>query len=269
VPAAVAEAVAARGRRVVLFGITGWADRAALERYTHYWVRLGQFGRFLRLARAEGCHDVVLIGSLLRPSLWQLRFDWRALRELPRVLRAFRGGDDHLLSGMARLLEDNGFHLLGAQDVAPEILMPSGILGRTMPDAQAQADIARGLALLAATSPFDVGQAAIVANGHVVALEAAEGTDLMLERVVTLRQEGRIQLAPDTGVLIKAPKTQQDLRFDLPALGPKTVEGAAQAKLAGIAVVAGATVVAEIERVRAAADANNLFVVGINPDSRG
>ena len=182
-PLAVADAVARRGRRVVLFPIRGFGDAAAVGRYPHHWVGLGQFGRMCRLAHAEGCRDVVFIGHLIRPSLHEIRFDWQTLRLLPRVARLYRGGDDRLLSGIGRIFEEHGFRLLGAHEVAPEILVPEGLMGRRAPGEQEQADIATGLAVLAAMGPFDVGQAAVVANGHVLAIEAAEGTDAMLSRV--------------------------------------------------------------------------------------
>src|SRR5436309_1641014 len=97
IPVAVAEAVERRGRRVVLFPIRGWADPAAVERFTHYWLSLVQGGRFLRHGRAEGCRDVVFVGTALRPPFRSLRIDWATLRVLPRIARAYRGGDDHLI----------------------------------------------------------------------------------------------------------------------------------------------------------------------------
>src|SRR5262249_23302589 len=122
---------------------------------------------------------------------------------------------------------------------------------------------ARALALLAAIGPYDVGQGAVIADGHVLAIEAAEGTDRMLERVAALRGAGRVHSAAGIGVLVKAPKPAQDRRFDLPSIGPQTIEGVARAGLAGLAVVAGATIVAEADRVARLADAHGLFVVGV------
>jgi DUF1009 family protein len=182
---------------------------------------------------------------------------------MPRTIRAFRGGDDHLLSGVARILADIGFRLVGAHEVAPEILIPKGALGARLPNEQDQSDIAYGLDLLAATARFDVGQAVIVADGHVLALEASEGTDGMLERVAQLRSNGRIRIRKGRGVLVKAPKQGQDRRLDLPSVGPTTIEGAARAGLAGVALVAGATVMAEPARLATMADREGLFVVGV------
>ena len=129
-PLAVAEKVVAGGRSVLLFPLRGAAEGTAVERFPHHWVHIGQIGKFLRLARAAGCHEVVFIGSLVRPSLWQVHPDLKGLRVLPRVLAAYRGGDDHLLTSMGKVLEDEGFRLLGAHEVAPDILMPKGPLGQ-------------------------------------------------------------------------------------------------------------------------------------------
>jgi DUF1009 family protein len=266
VPFAVAEAVTRRGRPVVLFPLRGWADAAAVEAYPHHWIALGQFGRFCRLARGEGCRDLVLVGGLVRPSLRQLRLDWGTLQQMPLIVRSFRGGDDHLLSGMGRMFEGAGFRLVGAHEAAPEITAPLGAVGRVAPTAVMDDDIARGFAVLAAMSAFDVGQAAVVAGRRVLAIEAAEGTDAMLDRVATMRASGRIALPAGAGVLVKAPKRRQDRRFDLPSIGPDTVMRAAKAGLAGVAVIAGATIVAEPQQLVEAADRAGLFVVG-RPDT--
>jgi UDP-2,3-diacylglucosamine hydrolase len=262
IPLAVAAAVQRRGRRVMLFALRGFVDAKAVSAYPHCWIAVGQFGRFRRLARAEGCRDLVLVGGLVRPAIRQVRLDWATLVEMPRILRAFRGGDDHLLTGIGRILESDGFRLLGAHEVAPDITAPAGALGLHQPDADAAADIARGFEMLDALSPFDVGQAAVIAKGRILAVEAAEGTDAMLQRVVALREAGRIGLSRGTGVLVKAPKQRQDRRFDLPSIGPDTVLHAARAGLAGIAVVAGGTIIAEPQRLVEAADENGLFVLG-------
>jgi len=262
IPLAVAAAVERRGRRVMLFALRGLVDARAVAAYPHCWIAIGQFGRFRRLARAEGCRDLVLVGGLVRPAIRQVRLDWATLVEMPRIIRAFRGGDDHLLTGIGRILEGDGFRLLGAHEVAPDITAPSGALGRHRPDAGAAADIARGFEMLAAMSPYDVGQAVVIGKGHVLAVEAAEGTDAMLQRVAALREAGRIRLPRGVGVLVKAPKQRQDRRFDLPSIGPDTVLHAAQAGLAGIAIVAGGTILAEPQRLVEAADANGLFVLG-------
>lgn len=266
-PFAVADYVAARGRKVMLFPLRGVAAPGDYAHRPHQWIRLGEFGKFFRLARAAGCRDLVFIGSLMRPSFWQVRPDLRTLMALPRIFAAYRGGDDHLLRGIGRLIEEYGFRLLGAHEVAPEILVPPGTLGRAPPSDSARADIAFGFDYLRVAGPFDVGQAVVVADRHVLAVEAVEGTDAMLTRVAEMRASGGIRIAAG-GVLVKAAKPGQDRRFDLPSIGPLTVEGVVRAGLAGIAVAAGETIVAEPSLLVQAADRANIFVVGMPSGQR-
>jgi DUF1009 family protein len=263
VPFAVADSLIARGIHPVLFALKGVCDPVAVERFRHHWISVGQFGRAERLFRTENCRDLVFIGTLVRPALSEIRLDWGTLRVIGRVWAAFRGGDDHLLSGIGRILEQDGFRMVGIKDVAPDLLMPEGCLTRATPDQNVAADIARGRDVLRALSPFDTGQAAIVIDGHVVGVEDIEGTDGLLARVARLRREGRIRAKAARGVLVKAPKSAQDLRFDLPTVGPRTIEGAAAAQLAGIAIVAGNTIVVEPQTMIEAADAAGLFVTGL------
>jgi DUF1009 family protein len=262
-PFAVADSLLARGVTPVLFALKGICDPAAAARYHHHWIPIGQLGRLARLMRSDGCRDLVFIGTLVRPALSEIRLDWGTLRAMRHILSAFRGGDDHLLTGIGSIFEQQGFRLLGIKDVAPDLLMPAGSLTRAAPDADAEADIAKGRAVLRALSPFDIGQATVVIDGHVVGVEDIEGTDGLLARVARLRGENRIRAKAGRGVLVKAPKSGQDLRFDLPTLGPQTIARAIAAQLAGIAIVAGNTIVAEPQAMIAAADGAGLFVTGL------
>jgi DUF1009 family protein len=262
-PFAVADSLAARGISPVFFALRGVCDPVQVARFRHHWISIGQLGRLAKLLRAENCRDLVFIGALVRPALSEIRLDWKTIRAMASVLKAFRGGDDHLLSSVGRILENDGFRMVGIRDVAPDLLMPEGCLTRMSPDENAAADISRGRDVLNALSPFDIGQAAVVIDGHVIGVEDIEGTDGLLARVARLRAEGRIRARTARGVLVKAPKSGQDLRFDLPTMGPRTIEGAAAAGLAGIAIVAGNTIVVEPQAMIEAADAAGLFVTGL------
>jgi UDP-2,3-diacylglucosamine hydrolase len=262
-PFAVADSLMARNIRPTFFALKGVCDPAQVMRFHHHWISIGQFGRLTSLLRAENCRDLVFIGTLVRPALSEIRLDWGTVRVMRSVWAAFRGGDDHLLSGIAGVFEKHGFRLVGIKDVAPDLLMPLGGLTRAWPDDHALADIAKGRDVLRALSPFDIGQAVVVIDGHVVGVEDIEGTDGLLARIARLRGEGRIRAKAARGVLVKAPKSGQDLRFDLPTFGPRTIEGAAAAGLAGIAIVAGNTIVAEPQAMIEAADRAGLFVTGL------
>jgi DUF1009 family protein len=262
-PFAVADSLIARGVNPVLFALKGVCDPEMAARFRHHWISIGQFGRLAKLLRSENCRDLVFIGTLVRPALSEIRLDWGTLRVISRVWAAFRGGDDHLLSGIGRILERDGFRMVGIKDIAPELLMPAGSLTSKSPDEDALADIAKGRDVLRALSPFDIGQAAVVIDGHVVAVEDIEGTDGLLARVARLRAEGRIRARVARGVLVKAPKSGQDLRFDLPTVGPRTIEGVAAAQLAGIAIAAGNAIAVEPQTMIEQADAAGLFVTGV------
>lgn len=266
-PAAVAEAARAEGREVVLFLMTGFAD-PALERYPHVWFRVGSLGTVSAHAKARGVLDIVMVGTLTRPRVRDLGLDWTTLRLLPRIARLFRGGDNHLLSGVLELVSEQGFRLVGAHEVAPALLLPEGRLGAIQPRPQDEADIALGLRVIRTLGPFDVGQGVIVVDGFVAAVEAAEGTDAVLARYGAMRESGRLRFPAGRGVLVKAPKPQQDRRVDLPSLGPATVLGAAKAGLAGIAFEAGGVIVPDCAELVKTADARGLFVLGAQPETR-
>jgi DUF1009 family protein len=262
-PFAVADSLQKRGIAPVLFALRGACDSTGVARFRHHWISVGQLGRATRLFHSEGCRDLIFIGTLQRPALSEIRLDWTTIRVLGRVITAFRGGDDHLLSGIGRLFERDGFRMIGVRDAAPDLLMPEGSVARAVPDSAAEADMARGREVLRALGPFDIGQAVVVIDGHVVAVEDIEGTDGLLERVARLREAGRIRAKAGRGVLVKAPKSGQDLRYDLPTVGSRTVQGVARAGLAGMAVIAGNTIAADAQAMIEAADQAGLFIQGL------
>jgi DUF1009 family protein len=266
-PAAVAGAVQRRGRDVFLFALRGFADQASIEQYPHQWIYLGAIGGLIRAMKRQGCRDLVFVGAVHRPRLRDIRLDWTTIRWLPAYVRVARQGDNHLLSNIGRLFEYLGMRVCGVHEVAPELLIPAGVLGRHRPSIAADAEIALGRSAIHALGPLDVGQAAVVVGARVVAIEAAEGTAAMLARVAEVRRSGRVIAAARAGVLVKGPKPGQDRRHDLPAIGVDTVKQAAAAGLAGIAVEAGGTIAADANALVRAADEAGLFLLGFEPDA--
>ena len=260
-PCTVADAAAARGLPLHVVGISGEASHA-IERYPHTWVKWGEVGKLFAALDKHGCRDLVIIGAVTRPDLAHVKFDFGAIRNLPFLVSLGMGGDDHVLSSIVRFLEKKGYRVHGADDVAPELLAGEGALGKHAPSPEDRADIALGFEVVRALGALDVGQAAVVAKGYVVAVEAAEGTDAMLERCAELRRSGRARGRGLTGVLVKAPKPGQEERVDLPTIGPETVRRAAAASLAGIALAAGQVLIVERAATIEAADRHGLFLVG-------
>jgi DUF1009 family protein len=245
-------------RPVFVIAFEGQADPEVIGDAPHAWVRLGAVDDALERLRAEGVEEIVMAGPVRRPTLKELRPDRRAARFLARGL--LNKGDNGLLGAIVRTLEeDEGFRVVGADSVLQEMRAPEGAFGEVAPDPDSKADIAHGVRVLDATGHLDIGQAVVVQQGIVLGLEAAEGTRGLLARCGTLRREGR------GGVLVKLPKPGQEIRADMPTIGPDTVADAAAAGLAGIAVGAGNTLVLDQRELISAADAAGIFLVGVRP----
>ena len=262
-PGRVADAVRRSGRDVFVIAFEGAADPAVVSPFPHLWARPAAAGRILAALRDRGCGDLVLIGPVRRPAFRDLRPDAEGARLLARLGRAFFSGDDGLLGAIVRVLDAEGFRVLGAHEFLRDAgtagggVAAEGVLGRHAPDDAARADITRAVAVLRLTGDADVGQACVVQAGAVLALEAIEGTDRMLGRV------GALALAGPGGVLVKMPKPRQDRRADLPTIGAETVRAAAAAGLRGVAVAAGLTLVTDPAAMIETADGLGLFVVGL------
>lgn len=262
-PLHVAKAALAQNRSVHIVALKGFASEE-LCAFPHSWVNIGQIGGMIKALKRNGCRDLVIIGSVLRPNLGEVRIDWGFLANLGG-LWALRtaGGDNSVLSRIVAFFESKGLHVQGAHEIAPDLLAEPGPLGRAKASEQDEGDIELGRQAVATLGPLDVGQAVVVARGHIIAVEAAEGTDAVLERCCNLKKWSFGRLGPRVGVLVKCAKPGQDRRVDLPSVGPETVRRAAEAKLTGIAVAAGDVLIAEREETIRLADQHGLFIVGV------
>lgn len=210
---------------------------------------------FLRALGDRGIQVVALAGAIHRPRLDPALFDRETAQLVPDLLAAMQGGDDAALRWIIGLIEDYGLRVAGLAELAPDLLAGEGVLGARAPTGAERADAERGRAVLAALDPVDVGQGCVVAQGLCLGIEALYGTDAMLADVARQRPTREPQSG---GVFVKRAKAGQDLRADLPALGPATVAAAAAAGLTGIAVQAGRVVVLDRAATVAAADTAGL-----------
>jgi len=258
-PAAVIAYCQSTGRPFCVVGLKDQADAETLEGTPHEWIRLGAAGKVIKALRREKVDELVLAGSVRRPSLAALRPDlWTAA--FFAKTGAQKLGDDGLLKALVTVLEqDEGFIVVGADELVPGMVARAGVYGAHEPSDKDRNDIRAAFAAARELGRKDLGQAAITRHGEVLGLEKKAGTDDLLARVASLKLNGR------GGVLVKALKPGQERRVDLPAVGPHTMDTAAEAGLAGVAVEAGnAFVLDEAETVRRA-DQFGLFLVGITP----
>lgn len=267
-PCILAEAVTAHEIPLHIVAIRGEADDE-VERFSHTWIKWGEIGKLFAALENHSCKDIVIIGGVNRPDFGNVRPDFGAIKALPFLLGLGKGGDDSVLSRIVRFFEDKGCRVHGAGDVAPELLVGEGQLSKKTPSTEDNADIEMAFKVVHALGRLDIGQGAIVAKGRVLAVEAAEGTDAMLQRCADLRKLGRTR-GGRAGVLVKAPKPGQELRIDMPTIGPETLRKVAAAGLAGIAVAAGHVLLAEDRAATIeTANENKLFLVGKHWDDTG
>jgi DUF1009 family protein len=259
-PAFIADAATAGNVPVHIVGIQGEAD-PDIKRFPHTWVKWGEVGKVFSALDKNGCKDLVIIGGVSRPDFKNVRIDLGALKALPFLLSLSKGGDDHILSRLVRFFEQKGYRVHGAGDVLPELLVPEGTLTRRSPSTRDEADMSLGFEVVRTLGKLDIGQAAVVSNGYVLAVEAAEGTDAMLARCADIKRQGRSH-GSGTGVLVKAPKPGQEERVDMPTIGPETMLNAAEAGLSGLAVAAQHVLIADYNRTIAIADERKLFLYG-------
>jgi UDP-2,3-diacylglucosamine hydrolase len=267
VPLHVAAAALGAGRNVLVLGIEGEAD-ARIADYPHEWINWGQIGRLEKLLAAHGTRDIVLIGGVKsRPDFKRLRPDLGTVRLLPRLISMMASGDNTVLTGTIRTFEEWGYSVVGAHEISPDLVAAPGLLAGPTPRGGELDDVRLAIAAARGIGVLDAGQAAVAVNGRVVALEAAEGTDGMLERVAALRANGRLKSRGPAGVLAKCVKPQQDLRVDMPTIGPQTVSGAAAAGLAGIAIEAGRVMIVDRAETLNHAKAADVFIYAVGGDA--
>jgi len=264
-PVHVSEAAQADGKLGCVIALEGFADRARLA--TGCTAGIGQLGQILRHLEENRCDAVCFAGIVSRPDFSALKPDMKGLSLLPRVLAAASRGDDALLRTVIAYFENEGYAVVGADEIADSLVARHGLAGRIGPDEEARADALKALRIAGLAGAEDIGQGAVVCAGLVLAIEAQEGTDAMLARVAQLPEAIRGAGRMRRGVLAKRPKPGQERRIDLPVIGLSTIEGAAHAGLAGIVVPAGGALILGRDSVAQAADEAGMFVWACDPVS--
>ncbi len=246
------------GRSVFIVAIENETAPETVENVPHAWIRLGAIGLAFDHLKRAGVEELVLAGKINRPSMASIRPDMTGARLLSRLGLSLLGGDAAIFKTIIAFLEEEGFRVVGIDQLLQDFVADAGPLGQNIPDKQAQKDIEMGARIIRAIGTFDIGQGVIVKNGLVLGIEAAEGTDALIERCAALRGEGK------GGVLVKARKPIQEDRVDLPTIGTQTLELVHRAGFAGIAVEARHSLIVNRREVTRMADQLGLFVIGFS-----
>jgi UDP-2,3-diacylglucosamine hydrolase len=245
-----------QNRPFVVMAFRGQTEEKLVEESPHLWLYFGEAGKALHYMEENHIREIVMAGAISRPALSEIRPDWEGVKWLAKIGPQALG-DDNLLKRVIKMIEEHGYQVVGPDEILAELLAPEGLLTPFEPDDQGWRDIGRGVEVLIALSPADVGQAVVVQEGLVLGIEAIEGTDALIDRSGSLQRSGL------GGVLIKIAKRQQEQRVDLPVIGEETVRKAAEVGLRGIAVEAGRTLILNREETLKLAQEKGLFVLGL------
>lgn len=247
-------------RDYYVIAIEGNADRALIdETIPHTWIRIGQAGTGFKKLAEEKVEEVVMIGTIKRPTIKDLVPDMRTAAFFAKVgMKSL--GDDGILRALVKEIEGEGLTVRGIHEVLPELLIKKGVLGKVKPSKQAKEDLRRAVEVATELGRLDVGQAVIVQQGLVLGVEGIEGTGELIRRCGDYKRKG------DGGVLVKIRKPQQDMRVDLPTIGDKTVQSAYDSGLAGIALHAGNGLIVNEKETIKLADKLGIFVLGLDPN---
>ncbi len=240
-----------------VIGFEGQTDPLIIQGRSHLWTRLGAAGQVIKTLKSHNIRDLVFIGSIRRPTIAELRPDLKAAEFFAKASWKVIGGDNGIGEALRDFLGKEGFRIHGVHTIAKNLLAPEGTIGAYEPSARDWSDIEKGIEISQQIGLLDIGQAVIIQEGIVLAVEAAEGTDKLMERGKTLMRKGR------GGVLVKTCKPQQDRDFDLPTIGPQTILNAAECGLAGVVIHAGHSLLINPEEVAQIADRHKMFVLGI------
>ncbi len=241
---------------VFVVGLEPFATEEQLSEAPHIFARMGEAGKILKAMKEHNVHEIVLAGGIKRPSFKELIPDWEAVKIIAKIAMK-KMSDDNLFRVVMDEIESRGFKVVGIEEVVPDMLFQEGIYGKVKPSKEDMDDIERGWTVAKAIGAVDVGQAVVVQEGLVLAMEAIEGTDMVLSRAAQLRKPGK------SPVMVKVLKPGQDMRVDLPAIGLQTMELFVKYGIGGIAVEAGGILLIEKDAVIKKADENGIFIIGL------
>jgi DUF1009 family protein len=256
-PCTLVDVFQSQNRPFVVIAFKGQTEETLVKNVPHVWVSFGEAGKIRKYIDENKVKEIVMGGTISRPALSEVKPDWEGIKWLAKI-GAKALGDDNLLKSIINMIEEQGYRVVGPDTILNDLLAPEGILTSSEPDEQAWRDIGRGVEVLSALGPVDVGQAVVVQEGLVLGVEAIEGTDALIKRAGDLRRPGL------GGILIKIAKLQQEKRVDLPTIGLETIYSAGRAGLRGIAFEAGRTLFLNQKEAIQEANQKGLFLVGLS-----
>lgn len=259
-PLRLAEACKNRGTDYFVLALNGQTDPDWLVDHPHAWTRIGALGTALDLLKQAQVEEVVMAGGIKRPTLSELYPDWKAAKIIAKIGFS-KLGDDTALRIIVNVLEEEGFRVVGADDILDDLLAPEGTLSKAIPSRDQWKSIQRGWGIAKTLGLLDVGQAVVVQDDLVLGVEGVEGTDELVSRCGRLKREG---MGP---VLVKVAKPQQERRADLPTIGLKTIEKLASCGFSGLVIESGCSIILDKKGVEKEVNKAGLFMISLSAET--
>lgn len=250
-PISLANSFIKQGGQCYIAALEGEANPVLYKDFTHKFFKIGMVKPIIEYFRKYDVKNIILAGSVNRPNLRSIKVDLMGSRLLARILKQKFLGDDKLLSIVTDFLEEKGFKVIASYEI---LRTNNDVMTIAVPSRIDSTDIELGIKLLDTIGYLDVGQSVIVDNGYIIGIEAAEGTDNLIERCSYLRKKST------GGVLIKMMKKGQDTRVDIPTIGAKTISNLANYGYKGLAIQKDKVIILEIERTIGLANECGLFI---------
>lgn len=245
-------------RPFFLVGFEGQTPPDTIKQYDHGWSQIGQISKTLTLLREAKIDDIVFAGRFRRPGWRELKLDALGFKWISSMMGSVFGDDSLLSTIIKRLEEEEGFRVVSAESITGQgLLMPSGSRTKAEPDDVDWQDIRHGFKIIKKLGDADIGQSVVLQEGLILAVEAIEGTDKLIERTPELMRGGK---GP---VLVKSIKPNQDARIDRPTIGPETIKKLAASGFKGVALGAGEVIVLHADSVFDLANQLGIFVIGV------
>lgn len=240
-----------------LIAIEGQADLDLTQNAENFiWAKIGFAGKIIKFFKDQNVSDLVLIGSIKRPKLSELKADLKGMQLISRIgLKSM--GDSTLLDTVKYELQKEGFMLHGVHEFCDQLLVKEGVIGNLSPKQEDTETITLGLKASQGIGALDIGQSVIVQDGRVIGVEGVEGTDNLIKRCEPLLRKGR------DAILVKTCKPQQDNRLDLPTIGLQTIINAHKYGLSGIVLQAQKVLIIDPESIAQHANQYKMFVIGM------
>ena len=241
-------------KRKIKYFIIDLSKNNKFKKYKNsYFINIGKFGKILELIKSKKCKRVLFAGNIIKPRISKLKLDLKGFYYIPRIVKAYKLGDAAILKELINILSENKIKVIKLNKYNPELTLGKGCHTKLKPSMNDKLTIKKGIQILNKSNSFNHVQALVINDQKIVSLEKRKGTKDMLKSIRNNNQKNKL--------LLKMPKSKQDLRVDLPTIGLDTLKDCKKANIKGIVLKAGQNIFLDKREGLNFANKNNIFVI--------